>query len=73
MTNYQSQLYLYILCFYRDSIIVAAGDCLTSIFAGVVIFAIIGYMAHELGVPIDQVATQGTIGIELAMEPMILY
>ena len=38
---------------------VAVGDCLTSIFGGVVIFAIIGYMAHELGVDIKDVATQG--------------
>ena len=44
---------------FRDSLVVAVGDCLTSIFGGVVIFAIIGYMANELGVPIDKVATQG--------------
>ncbi|KAK2156903.1 hypothetical protein LSH36_202g04000 [Paralvinella palmiformis] len=43
----------------RDSFVVAIGDALTSIFAGVVIFAIIGYMSKELQVPIDEVATQG--------------
>ena len=44
---------------YRDAAVVAIGDCLTSIFGGVVIFTIIGYMAHELGVEIKDVATQG--------------
>ena len=43
----------------RDAAVVAIGDCLTSIFGGVVIFTIIGYMAHELGVEIKDVATQG--------------
>ena len=43
----------------RDSLVVAIGDTLTAIFAGFVIFAIIGYMAKEIGVPIEEVATQG--------------
>ncbi len=43
----------------RDAAVVAIGDCLTSIFGGVVIFTIIGYMAHELGTEIENVATQG--------------
>jgi hypothetical protein len=34
-------------------------DCVTSVFAGLVIFAIIGYMAHELGVKLDEVASEG--------------
>jgi hypothetical protein len=46
----------------RDSIIVAIGDTLTAIFAGFVIFAILGYMSNELGVGIEDVATQGTHG-----------
>ncbi|KAK2169497.1 hypothetical protein LSH36_9g04017 [Paralvinella palmiformis] len=43
----------------RDAFVVGIGDALTSIFGGVVIFAVIGYMSHELLVPIDEVATQG--------------
>lgn len=34
-------------------------DCVTSVFAGLVIFAIIGYMANELGVKLDEVASEG--------------
>ncbi|KAI0240679.1 Sodium- and chloride-dependent glycine transporter 1 [Lamellibrachia satsuma] len=43
----------------KDAYIVAIGDCITSVFAGFVIFSIIGYMAHELGVDVDQVADEG--------------
>ena len=35
-------------------------DCLTSIFAGLVIFSIIGYMASELGKDVSEVAAEGT-------------
>ena len=38
---------------------VSVMDCVTSVFAGLVIFAIIGYMAHELGVKLDEVASEG--------------
>ncbi|KAK7068348.1 hypothetical protein SK128_002873, partial [Halocaridina rubra] len=44
---------------YRDAFIVSVGNCLTSFFAGFVIFGIIGFMAHELGLPVDKVAVQG--------------
>lgn len=36
-------------------------DCVTSVFAGMVIFAIIGYMAHELDVKFDEVASEGKV------------
>ena len=45
-------------CF-RDALIVATGNVLTAFFAGFVIFGVIGYMAHEMNVPIDKVAAQG--------------
>lgn len=38
---------------------VSIGNCLTSFFAGFVIFGIIGFMAHELGLPVEKVAVQG--------------
>ncbi|KAK2715140.1 sodium- and chloride-dependent glycine transporter 1-like isoform X2 [Artemia franciscana] len=45
-------------CF-RDSLIIATGNVLTAFFAGFVIFGIMGFMAHELGKPVDTVATEG--------------
>ena len=44
---------------FRDAVMVGMGNCLTSFFAGFVIFGIIGFMAHELGVPVEEVAAQG--------------
>ena len=44
---------------FRDSLVVSVGNCATSIFAGFVIFGIIGFMAHELGAEVKDVAKQG--------------
>jgi solute carrier family 6 amino acid transporter-like protein 5/7/9/14 len=44
---------------FRDALLVGMGNCITSFFAGFIIFGIIGYMAHELGVPVEEVAAQG--------------
>lgn len=44
---------------YRDSIIVALINCGTSIFAGLVIFSILGFMAQEKGVTVDKVVDGG--------------
>jgi len=41
--------------------VVATGDMLTSVFGGFATFAIIGYMANELLLPINKVATHGNI------------
>jgi len=45
--------------FYIDTIFIAFGNCLTSFYAGFVIFGIVGFMAHELSVPVSEVASQG--------------
>ena len=48
---------------FRDSIISAITCCLTSVFAGCVIFSVIGFMAHELQQPIKNVMSSGKIFI----------
>ncbi|XP_033127167.1 sodium- and chloride-dependent neutral and basic amino acid transporter B(0+)-like [Anneissia japonica] len=45
-------------CFF-DSMFVAIANCCTSVFAGFVIFSIIGYMANQLGKPVEEVVDQG--------------
>lgn len=49
------------MCFYhyRDSLIVGVGNVCTSIYAGFVIFSIVGYLAKELETPIDTVVDEG--------------
>ncbi|KAI0235583.1 Sodium- and chloride-dependent glycine transporter 1 [Lamellibrachia satsuma] len=44
---------------YRDTMIVTIGNCVTSLFAGFVIFAILGFMAHERGVDVPEVVKSG--------------
>lgn len=57
-------------CF-MDAIIVSIMDCVTSVFAGLVIFSIIGYMAAELNQPIDKVATEGA-GLAFIVYPEVV-
>ena len=45
---------------YRDTLIVCFGNCLTSVFAGFAIFSILGFLALELGVDVEDVVKGGT-------------
>ncbi|KAJ4442270.1 hypothetical protein ANN_12136 [Periplaneta americana] len=42
-----------------DSIVVPLVNCGTSIFAGFVVFSVLGFMSHKTGVPVSTVATGG--------------
>ena len=44
---------------YRDTMVIAAGTGVVSIFAGFVIFSILGHMAHVLDTDIDNVVASG--------------
>ncbi|RWS30401.1 sodium- and chloride-dependent glycine transporter 2-like protein [Leptotrombidium deliense] len=46
-------------CF-KDAVVVCVCSVLTSVFAGFVIFAIIGYLANEMGSTVEKVVKQGT-------------
>lgn len=43
----------------RDTLIVAFGNCLTSVFAGFVIFSYLGYLANYMDLPVGDVAKSG--------------
>ncbi|CAH1801088.1 unnamed protein product [Owenia fusiformis] len=44
---------------YRDALIVSITNCATSVFAGFVIFSVLGFMAGEMGVEVSKVVAHG--------------
>ncbi|XP_076301084.1 sodium- and chloride-dependent glycine transporter 1 [Lasioglossum baleicum] len=44
---------------HRDAVVVTLTNLLTSIFAGFVIFSIMGFLAHEMQVPMEEVVQSG--------------
>ncbi|XP_035292317.1 sodium- and chloride-dependent GABA transporter ine [Anguilla anguilla] len=55
----------------RDTWIVALANSATSLFAGIVIFSAIGYMAHIHNLPVDNIATDGP-GLVFVVYPEVL-
>ncbi|KAL5004950.1 hypothetical protein ScPMuIL_018406 [Solemya velum] len=49
----------------RDTLSVTLANCLTSVFAGFVVFSFLGNLAHDMGVSVDDVVEKGG-GITLA-------
>uniref|UniRef100_A0A336L6B9 Transporter n=2 Tax=Culicoides sonorensis TaxID=179676 RepID=A0A336L6B9_CULSO len=56
---------------YKDSLIVAVSNIATSFFAGLVIFSIIGFLAHELDVEVEKVVDQGA-GLAFIVYPEVV-
>ncbi|XP_053692476.1 sodium- and chloride-dependent glycine transporter 2 [Sabethes cyaneus] len=42
-----------------DAVLIPIVNCSTSIFAGFVVFSVLGYMSHQTGLPVSTVATGG--------------
>ncbi|XP_055701894.1 sodium- and chloride-dependent glycine transporter 1-like [Phlebotomus papatasi] len=56
---------------YKDSLIVAFSNIATSFFAGLVIFSIIGFLAHELHEDVKEVVDQGA-GLAFIVYPEVV-
>ena len=47
--------------------LVACLNCGTSVFAGFVIFSVIGHMSVRSGIPVSEVATQGIASLHISL------
>ena len=47
------------VCVARDALIISLINCSTSVFAGFVIFSVLGFMAHQSGQQVDDVVEKG--------------
>ncbi|XP_067939588.1 sodium- and chloride-dependent glycine transporter 2-like [Watersipora subatra] len=54
---------------FKDTLIVALGNCTTSIFAGFVIYSYIGNLSHVTKTPVDEVSKDGA-GLAFVIYPM---
>ncbi|XP_035681588.1 sodium- and chloride-dependent glycine transporter 2-like [Branchiostoma floridae] len=56
---------------YRDALVIAVLNCLTSFYAGFAIFSVLGFMANEMGVKVEDVADTGA-GLAFVAYPAAL-
>ena len=57
-------LLFWILILFRNAIIVPLANCVTSFFAGFVIFAYMGYLSHITGQNIDDIIQAGNLSFK---------
>jgi len=56
---------------YKDALIISFADTFTSVLAGTVIFAILGHLSYELGVPVKDVVKSGA-GLAFVSYPEVI-